>query len=534
MKRLSAALLVLGCTGCVTHVEHGQVDYRVADPATTTSACPAGKCAFGTLERRYLPSQLDETPFVPTDVFSLELEQGVIGVDILEGRVFGEEFGNRLFGDTAEVAVLANVFEFSSENSNKPAGFSYARPAGVARVPAEDGESAPPTDESLRLIYYSEDVHPSQPFNFSNIPLLSREAYGGGSIGIHLVVMEIDTGKGPVTALLKELAKKGQTLANAYTSGASDILFSLGESLFAGGQHDDILMDYKMVLSFAEDASATEAQFSPGRYVIYRQQDRGLPIKWSDLEIDHNTGRVYKKGDNLADLRDEMYFTIKINKYNKSVKPESFGQQKWAAFRQSYQAQAEENAASLDFSAVSREFRGLLVADTAGTMAGKVLGFWQSAEASLESYEGLAIRQEDLDRLAAEGCRLNPESVGERRDRHLRDARDAIREMVAEYRTALDVEVPGDSEAAAKIKPFATKTEEITSTVARFFLPWAAGSEAKFADATAFESAFMHDGGVAALFNEAKARSDARARLQYGAVPTCDKLMEGGIVPRSS
>ncbi|TIX49743.1 hypothetical protein [Alteraurantiacibacter aquimixticola] len=568
MIRVSfSALLLLSCSACVSHIDPGQVDYRMAD--SPDRQLEAGQLrSLGALERRYFPTNSGQRPFEKEDVYAINLEQVVIGQRILEGSFSGTEFGYSTFGDDAEIAILAHVFEFSGEGEQSPAGFDYSPISGTDGAPTDGSSSS----GQLKLVYYSESIEPQQAFNLSNIPISPREKYNGGTIGIRLVVMEIDTGTGPLSSLMQQLAQEGRNLANDYSPSTTRVLFELGQSLFSGGQNDDILLDYVMTLNMPQSALEIGPTFRPGHYVLRRQQNRQTPMDWSKLFFDHNTGRVMQKNTasrnvdsgisggttdpTYVEVRDGLMLTVNIQRYPKNTQTESFALQSWDLFRQQAQQLAESNANehSLDF--LVGQYREALLTSQSERMAREVLAHWRDAKLALESYEFNAIDQNDLDNLAREGCQFDPLRIGQLRDSARRDARDALREMLNAFRIASNVTIgPEDDESGTK--PFDSVSEDVVSEIARFFMPWPAqetpanrsteerpteamtaedkSPEDNFVDAQAFTDAYANANNSSALFQIAETTAKERSEQRFGGdMISCARMIEEGIIPASA
>jgi hypothetical protein len=335
MRQVLMAALVL-LSAC-SHIDTGQADYRVADgPAVPinrdltaiggTNYCASevsAKCdpvLPARVVRRYMPNpETGWRAFRDEQIYSIEIEQGVIGSNILEGKVLGHQFGSK-----GEVAILANVFEFASAASD----------ANLKRF--LDGEELSkatddPSDVELKLVYFNDDVRRGQAFNFSNIPLRQRSVYGGGTIGIQIVVMEIDAQAAPVASLLKTLARFGQQIVPV-PGEAKDMLFDLGESILTGSQ-DDRLLEYRFALSSSQslnDDKAVQATFAPGRYVIRRLQDRRVDMDWDMLRLDHNTGRLFKyTAAGLTPIVDDLYLVLNVRRYPAGTRPEFYSLRDW-------------------------------------------------------------------------------------------------------------------------------------------------------------------------------------------------------------
>ncbi len=519
---VSVSLAVL--TGCAV-VDTGQIDYRVAEPpGAITGRSPASpSCAAGIdthcdpiqparVVRRYLPSDnASVTPFETGDVFSVSIEQGVVGNQLLEGMIFGREFGR-----TGEFAILANVFEFAA-SADDQAKRRFVETGAVVTTPDD------PSDVELKLVFFSDDVYKGQPYNISNIPLKSRTRYGGGSIGVQLVVLEVDAQSGPVAKLLTTLAKFGQ---QAIPGGGEikDLLFDLGESMFTGGGKDDRIFDYRFVLeAAADDPHASRAAFVPGRYVLRRTYSRRDVQDWATLRLDHNTGRLLSSGDNgsWTEKRDEMYFTINIARYPQNTAPEFYAGEDFDAFRSRLTTIADARDAPLD--AVTQRVESVLLDRRSGKWGAELSSAWTRAEAHLRHHHRFNVGSLEADAFA--GCRDAARQVERRRDLAKRQAQDAIRSFRATYQQALgDRYDPAGDEKERAV--FATADRAaLISMVARFFMPWRdAAIEAKFTDADAFEKAYIAADAGPALEGDAVEPAPATAAVQG-----CEELIERGL-----
>lgn len=491
------ALILLGCS----HIDTGQIDYRVADaPAENTKAraCPADlkvSCEgrrLSRVHRRYDPGP-DFAAFTSSDIYSIEIEQGAIGSNILEGNILGQQMGHN-----AEIAILANVFEFAPANSTAA--------AAAARRFLEPGQFSgtdDPSDVELKLIYFSDDIERGQPFSFSNIPLRARSRYEGGSIGIQIVVMEVDAQSGPVASLMGTLARFGQQVVPGPTE-VKDLLFDLGESLFTGAGSDDRLFEYRFVLSApGATADSMQATFAPGRYVLRRWQERERRMEWGNVRLDHNTARLFRQSDGGAvqEITDELYLVLNIRRYDRSTQPEVYEHQAWPQFRRMVENAAAPNGGPI--ASVTQNLERMLVAHRSDQRRTDLTQQWGAAERRLRAFTSRAIK--GLEDPALSGCAAQTTLLRGRRDMAEREARDAIREFVAGYQAALapPAAVPGapapPAGAPSPEPEFALADREaLVSVVARFFMPWATAEASRnFASAAAFQTAFIGAGDLA-------------------------------------
>lgn len=523
MKNSFIGLLVFVCTGC-THVDVGQVDYRVAEAPIVQKNCSSENMvcdplAPADLKRRYLSSPLPElAPFQSGDVYSIELEQMVIGERLLEGMVFGKEFGPAL-GDSAEIAILANVFEFSGADAENVRSFVNGSTDMIA------GKNGP---DSIKLIYYGDNVKYRQPLNFGNIPLHPRSEYAGRSVGVQLVVMEVDSESGAVSALLSKLADFGKG-ALPGLPGAKDVIFDLGKSLFAGGSGDDKLLDYRFVLSYgSQSQDLPQANFAPGRYVILREQDRSVAIPWNRFEIDHNTGRLFYKAANGkpgSEVRDRFYMTINIKRYPAGTSAEAYNFEAWSAVRQALEDHSATGAA---IAGLQGNLEKILEGKRSVEFTKALVEKWNEAGSSLSNFQKLYLP----DIPAAGLCGASHYYIASNRDRAERRAMDDVREFLALYRTALAAEktVASKDGQQQSAKVFLTEHREtVVSHLSSFFTPWKddGTDKAMFASAGDFETSFVSSDASTDLWELAKQKVQERASTSS----ECADLKARGIAP---
>lgn len=525
------AIAFLLLTACA-HVDTGQTDYRIADapsipinrdgaPINTSDKnakyCPSGvteKCdpiLPARVVRRYMPDpETGWRAFRDQQIYSIEIEQGVIGSNILEGKVLGHQFGSK-----GEIAILANVFEFAAD----------ADTANVKRflngeelVKATDD----PSDVELKLVYFSDDVRREQAFNFSNIPLRQRSTYGGGTVGIQIVVMEVDAQAAPVASLLKTLARFGQQLMPV-PGEAKDMLFDLGESLLTGSQ-DDKLLEYRFALSASEnpdDDRAFQATFAPGRYVIRRLQDRKAEMAWEDLRLDHNTGRLLKGAPTglLTPVTEDLYLVLNIRRYPAGTRPEFYAQRDWAKFRADLQSAADARAAPLD--ELTDGLAGLVGKMRSDNLENILLKRWQLANGEMASYA--ARFAPDFSKVDTTLCSVSESELRRRHDVAERGLTDAVRAFIFEYQASLELKRKDNAGNVVGEELTLADREALVSAISTSFMPWTKTAVGKdsFSSAAKFETAYVGSAATGDLVADAIKAAQANALD----TPTCKTLM---------
>jgi hypothetical protein len=441
----------------------GQIDYRVAtsDPGAI-STC--GKSSCVQLDRRYaLSGYRDDGPFESDDVYAISIEQLVIGDNISESPYF------KAFDKTGEFAILANVFEFASTEADAD-GRSFLQGS-------ELGDEAS-TDQRLKLVYYDDGVKPFQPLNFSNIPIVPRTAYKGGSVGIQLVIMELDTEKGPMTSLLTTLARVGQK-AIPVSPGVSEVILNLGESLFQGGTYDDRLFEYKFVLANGGQANGnSQPVFAPGRYVLRRQEQRHEAIDWGTTRLDVNTGRLVT--DKGLEIRNDLYVVLNVAKYDAATAAEYYDLEGWNEFRQ---ALAAADPLSISLADLEQQLSGKLAEQRSDDWLRKLRLSWSQAEAKLNRYARLASSDTAIDGALAT-CR-SPDATAAKRMRD--QAQFVATDALKGFQTAYDEAMAAGNGDEREIDD--SDMNALIARVARYFMPWGeSGAEQEnFADATKFD-----------------------------------------------
>ena len=503
--RLVVIILALLISACA-HVDTGQVDYRVADPFKPATApvrgpqdCMTPSCPWNAdLNRKYASSQ---EPFELKNVYSVELVQAFIGKNLLEGHVLGRQFGKR-----GEYAILANAFEFAADGSAK-----------FIQAPEYGGENESANSTKLKLVYFGDDVAKFQPFNFSNIPLMPRAEYGGGSVGIQIVVMEIDAQSSQVRSLLGTLAAFGKN-ATPGPPQATKILFDLGDSLMKGSQ-DDRLFDYRFVLSNGasvgvDGSLGPSATFVPGRYVLRRLDQRTKTMRWDDLKFNYNTGRLYRSVNGKYDeVRDEFYLVLNVKKYPDGTAAEKYEFSDWTEFRTVIQNAANAKGEQLD--TATKDLVSLLGYRRSRQWKTELASEWGQVARAFDTYStrtfGIA---EDAD-LAA--CPVERSKALLARDMAERRVRDAVRVFLADYQAGRETKIGEGVNAQPEFKD--DDREALVSIVARHFMPWPSEAvKAKFANSANFESAFLGN-------DEFMALTTATATGRSPTVANCEQLI---------
>jgi len=511
MKKVSALIAYVACVGC-THINTGETDYRVADapPARLTDASAKNNPCTGNsttpcntlvpLNKKYVAAGED---LIKDDVLSIQLEQLVMGDQLLEGRLFGQETGK-----TAQFAVLANVFEFGADKDTKARFIEVANYAGT---PGDDN------DTELKLVYFSDDVKRRQPMNFSNLPLFPRTKYNGRSVGIQIIIMEIDAGSSPIKSLLSTLARLGQsTLPASPVSGA---LLDLGKSLLDGNGNDR-LFDYRFVLSPAGgDKSGLYPTLRTGRYVLRRTEKRATPQDWSNWKLDQNTARVYAPNDKTGKVDeyrgDDLTIVLSVRKDDPKSATEFLAYDDWSKAS----AAIEKAAADGNFLAGAEKSFDPLIKDLQSKkLRANLTGMWSVAHDRLQKFRSVPVPKTDG---TFAGCEAESAKASGAGDLYQRDAEDTIAAFVRAFRTAAAAK-SGDENSPLTLSEEAR--EQIVSAIARSFLEKDkadADELAKFASYDAFNTAYLAADKANALAQfaigyETKARP---------AVETCPALL---------
>lgn len=518
MKKLLALLFFL--SAC-TYVDTGQIDYRVADvPGPITdlnlrpSACrqdlSARDCETirpARVDRRYEPDPNTQAQrFATSDVYSISIDQIQIGNDLLEGIVLGREYGR-----AGEFAVLAHAFEFAANASE----------ADQRRF-VETGLD-PNNARNLRLIHFEGDVRRNQPLNFSRTVLLPRTSYQGRSIGIQIVIMEVDVSSAPARSLLSTLADMGKVALPA--SQPLDLLFNLGRSFFDGSRNtDDRIFEYRFVLSApGADNQAVRGTFAPGRYILRRSRDRARAIDWSNVRLDHNTGRLYRQplaNARYEEIRDELYVVLDIDRFSSSAGVEHYTQQNWGEARDALQRAVDARDAPL--SALQQNLQDIASRGRSADWRSRLAGRWEAVEAALRHYERRALA--NISSIDLTGCTTTHAELERQRDLARQTGQIALRAFVAEYQAAVRrLPIPAGGQTEPEIS--ATDREAVIAQVARYFMPWTpAAGETLFTNAQTFENNF-----ITSATDDLIARALAVTEGRTAPVTTCAGLISSGL-----
>jgi hypothetical protein len=521
---IPAVLFLAACQ----HIDTGQADYRIAEMPTPgiwqsqVTKCTATLAAPGSctpidpapVHRKYVPAG---EGFSIGEGYSIELEQGVIGTQLLESVIFEHEFGK-----VGQFAILANAFEFAGTDAEKATKrFLEATEYGGTKDTTDDVE--------LKLVYYGDDVRRLQPFNFSHVPVLARSKYGGRSIGIQIVILELDTQSGPVKSLLETLAKFGEQ-ALPGPSALKSMVFDLGESLLNGGSQDDRLLDYRFVLSAAEIGQAKLGPtFVPGRYVIRRSRDRGTPMNWNDLILDHNSGRLYRfEGGERKEVRDELYLVLNIKRYSDTTDPEFYAGMDVSAFRQTVQAAADDRDKPL--SAITKNLGKLVVEQRSSQLRSQLASRWTAVTQNIEllssrSFDNLDDKPEN--EVVWNGCKAMQGRLLTLRDISDRNLQDAVRKFVTDYQAALVERKVDEKSEDTRPDINVEDRETLVSLISRSFMPWSGSTTPdSFASASGFEATFIKS-GPAALTAEATGTAKKRGNGPGGCDDPTAKNLAG-------
>jgi hypothetical protein len=229
----------------------------------------------------------------------------------------GEDTGARLEADDSISIHLRTAFlkDFEAAIGHPLRGF---RPNGEIAIVVKafefgDGKDfnfGPDAAREGRLVFYSPDVEKGQILNFANLPVYGPITYTGKPVGIDISVIEIDAEDAQIAALLGTLASYG---AKAYPPAAPvlPVLNALGKALLDGGTNDTEMRFTLMLDPGAGYEGVSHPTVEAGDYVFIKEDNRLATTPWDELEVDTNTGRVYRNG---AAYVDNTYLTFQINK----------------------------------------------------------------------------------------------------------------------------------------------------------------------------------------------------------------------------
>jgi hypothetical protein len=307
--RVLAGLGLCALAGCAVSNE-GAVDYRKAEilrPAVSVPPVPIADIAPGAgPEDAVLPAQAPKAsagPVAPARLYRQALrgddpdalieKEDSISIHLRTAflKDFEATIGHPLrgFRPNGEIAIVVKAFEFGQ---------------------GEDFRFGPDAVREGRLVFYSPDVEKGQLLNFNNLPVYGPITYHGNPIGIDISVIEIDAEDAQIAALLGTLATIG---AQAYPPAAPvlPVLNALGKALLNGGMNDTEMRFTLMLDPGAGYAGVSHPTVEAGDYVFVKEENRVATTPWHELEVDTNTGRVYRNGSAYAD---NTYLTFQINK----------------------------------------------------------------------------------------------------------------------------------------------------------------------------------------------------------------------------
>ncbi|MFC3098435.1 hypothetical protein [Alteraurantiacibacter palmitatis] len=393
-----------------------------------------------------------------------------------------------------EIVVLANVFEFGDQNPR------FLDPSDVT---------------TARVIYYSDDVSPSQDLNFSNIPLLAPSEYGGNPVGIQIIVLELDRTSGPAQSLIRRLAELGTSSGLIPGGPVAETLLSLGSSLLEQNS-DDMIFEYRMVLDPASTGQAipSSAPFEEGRYVLLRTEFRNTDMLWQNLRLDHNDGRLYEypsTSDRPVATANRTYFTVNVVKHPAGTRPSGYAFTTLATFNENLERAMNERAAPL--SEVNTVLTRELARVRARSLDGNLGAAWTATVDKARLYSSYLPA-------AGETCTLTRQAEVERDQARIAFYNNAI-SFIEDYNAAKGEKV---SEAAGAPEVLDLPARRaILSRLAEYFAPFNNDgndqlSAATLSDVNAFEARFLN---AASTFADAVLREAGRA----GERSSCARLV---------
>ncbi len=273
-----------------------------------------------------LPSRLvsknfggDSKPISIGDYYTISLDYGFFNYGIKNNPI------------KRQIAVLVNSFEINNNtNNNNSVGFY-----NIGNSNKSNSENINEDISGARVVYFSPDIKTEQPFNFSNIPIIAEARYGGGPVGIQVIVIQLDSVPDQLKGLLSNLADLGKTYSG--TDPATKTLLSLGKSLINQG-NNKIVFEYKLMLDNGDiSKNSISPAFSSGRYVFRRIDNRKNALLWDNLFLDQNTGILHildgierkdTEGD-LSQYKEETYFTVNIKNLGKLNFGNNYSQKNW-------------------------------------------------------------------------------------------------------------------------------------------------------------------------------------------------------------
>lgn len=327
-----AVSLTAQLSGCALSDE-GAIDYRriAHTDRYVTGGDPEVQSAIQLVRKN--TGHKDAETFKDGSSISVSLEQGLLAdcVEWLKSPIRG-------FRKNCEIAIVARVVEFGNGQD-----FNFA----------DEGVKAG------RVVYYSSDVEPGQPFNLNHLPIYGPQTYHGGPLGIELYIIEIDAEDAQAQAVFQALAAIGGV---AYPPAAPilKVLDRLGGALLSGTGGDDMEFRYFFTLDPRAGSSGFDSQLQPGGYALVREDTRTARTNWAQLALDENSGRIFELDSNgkvltgedgrPAEYRDNSYLTLSIDK-DKSAKSVDLSQNTYGTFRAALDAADKKKAEQISTSA---------------------------------------------------------------------------------------------------------------------------------------------------------------------------------------
>lgn len=315
------AFLISGCAqfneGAVDMRKLPVAEYSAQQKPSTNAEAPTPNCCkdenkqpviwFKNLSSENNARQL----FKENDMLSLHLKSAFIKTFSEDQYVtpYVRKAFTRSWGKAnGEIAIVANALQMSGGKE-------------LSQTNQNDG----------RVVFYSNDVQQEQFLNFNNMPIYGPLRYEGVPFGLRLSIFELDVSNEAMKSILQTLSELG---SQAYppASPALKVLNSIGSSLSGPGQDgNDVEFRYSMVLDPSKAGAADHFALEAGTYVLIRTEDRTHNIKWDDLFLNMDEGRLYKinndqlgsctnpctskcQGKMCEPYKDETYIVVEIAK----------------------------------------------------------------------------------------------------------------------------------------------------------------------------------------------------------------------------
>lgn len=311
----------------------GAVEFRRAEPYRPNNAAASLKVGASTTSPA---APVYPVPLLRKDISSGELQARIdvkdkVSIRLRDGflRNCNERMLSPLrgFNKNCEIAILFKAFELGA---------------------GQDFNFKPGAEKDARVVYFSNDVQPGQFFNLHNLPVYGPLEYEGRPLGIDIWIIEIDAEDHQSAALLRKLATIGAT-AHAPAAPVLAVLDQLGSALLASGT-DDVEFRYTMVLDPSGGYSGTAySSAEAGDYVFVREDHRESTTDWHNLQLDHNTGRIWKRTQTgaLELYRDNTYLTVQVLRNAGSVDV-ALAQNTYGEFRAALEKEATTKVAALE------------------------------------------------------------------------------------------------------------------------------------------------------------------------------------------